>query len=79
VFNLSKKCATLSAIGCSLMLGACGSDYKANVIGTWKDISKEHYITIEKLDPTDQDNTGGVRDFQALFNVQTNSHGSGVR
>lgn len=31
-----------------LLLSACGSDYANSLLGTWKDVTQERYLTIEK-------------------------------
>lgn len=46
---IAQKIALCIAVIClSLMLNACGADYGAAVVGTWKDLSQERYLTIEK-------------------------------
>lgn len=46
--KFSKQISPVAAFSITLLLCACGSDYRAAVVGTWKDVNQERYLTIEK-------------------------------
>lgn len=62
--TIAQKIAVrIAALCLVLMFNACGTDYSAAVVGTWKDISQERYLVIEKTDGSGGDfieNAGNI-------------------
>ncbi len=47
--TIRKTLAVAGVVCLSLLLAGCGFDYGDKIIGTWKDVSQERYLTIERL------------------------------